>query len=449
MKPARLPARRLAAAALGGAFLAAALGLFRLAHDAFWADEAYNVVLAREPWISLVKNIGDHEPSQAVYLLLFKVWLALVGEGEFAARLPSVMFAAIATGLLVVLAARLFGPRTAVPTAVLGAANAAVVEWSQYTRAYSLAVLAAVATTLLYVRARDARRLAPWLAYGAAGAVAVYCHFYAGFVLVAHAVSAFVESDRATLRRLAAAWAVIAIGLLPFGAYLVAGTRSPVEWIPAPDVRLVADSLYQASGWNVALLVVALVGIVVLFAGRGEAAERWKAALLAAWAVGPLVLGVAVSLVQPALVPRYVIVSAPAIALAASVALATVRSRAVAAAGIVVLLVLSAVRLADVYGSQREDWRSAATLARETTKRGGRVALVPDFPWRALSVYAPDVPRAGAPEGREVLILVWESADREDAASPAARFVGAAPYRRTSVEPLGKDLHAERWVRTR
>src|SRR5581483_7021393 len=120
-----------------------ALGSFDLTRRSYWIDEAFNVLLVREPWSTYLRTIGAREPSQGVYLLFLKPYTALVGRSEFATRLPSVLAAAAAAALLVDLGRRLFGTRVAVVAGVLLAVDGRFVEWSQYARTYSLAVLAA------------------------------------------------------------------------------------------------------------------------------------------------------------------------------------------------------------------------------------------------------------------------------------------------------------------
>src|SRR4029453_12181059 len=123
--------------------LAGFLMAVRLDRRSFWTDEAVNVVLARDGWMSVLRTIGDHEPSQAVYLVALKPWIALVGESEWLVRLPSVMFGAAAAGLTVVLGMMLIGRWAGTLAGLILATNPMFIEWSQYARTYSLAVLAA------------------------------------------------------------------------------------------------------------------------------------------------------------------------------------------------------------------------------------------------------------------------------------------------------------------
>ena len=110
--------------------LSAAVGLYDLGRRSFWIDEAFNIVLVRDGWPLFLRTIGGREPSQAVYLLFLKPYVALVGHGEVVTRLPSVLAGAFAAALLVVLGRRLFGLWVGVVAGLLLAVDGTFVEWS-------------------------------------------------------------------------------------------------------------------------------------------------------------------------------------------------------------------------------------------------------------------------------------------------------------------------------
>lgn len=446
MRVAAAVSRRSWLAPAAVAALAAALGLFRLDRRSYWTDEAFNLVLVRDDWGGFIRTIGNQEPSQALYLVLFKPWVALVGQEEWRTRLPSVVALVLAAALLVVLGGQILDAWTGTIAGVLLATNAAVVEWSQYTRTYSLAVLAAVVTTALYVRARQRYELGPWLLYGAAGALSIYAHFYAGFVLLAHVGTALADRVRTPLRRVLAAWAVIAAGMVPFGLYVVAGTRSPVEWIPRPDAGTVWRSLHFASGFNAVLLAMAAAGAASLWLRRTRSC-RSVLALLAGWVAAPLAGGLVVSIVKPALVPRFLIVAAPALALLAATAIRSFGPRPVRVLGLAAVLALATIRLAGVYERTPGNWEAAAGVARAAHARGAAVAVLPAFAWRALDVYAPGLPRVDAPTGRELVLVLWANAGTSRPRELGARFVGRAPYALTAERAYGDSVVVERWRR--
>jgi mannosyltransferase len=426
----------------GVGVLAGALGLVDLGRRSFWIDEAYNVVLVRDGWSIFVRTIVDREPSQGVYLVFLKPYLAVAGHGEIAARLPSVLAGASAAGLLVVLGRRLFGLRVGVLAGLLLAIDGKFVEWSQYARTYSLAVLASVITTTLFVRACAAPSRRAFLQYGAAGAISIYCHFYAGFVLVAHVAAFLLRRPRLPRRLLVEGWAAIGVGLVPFALYVAAGTRSPVDWIPPLDLHEVWSSLWFAAGENAGVLALAVAGAA---AALQLGTSRFEGALTVGWVVFPLACGVLVSVIKPALVPRFLIVASPAVALLAALALERVTSHLLWSAAVVVLVALSIPALVHTYTQNPEDWRAAAASARSAVTQGSTVAVVPGFDWRALDVYAPDVPRVTRPAGRVMTVFATgPPAARRDLVS---QFIGRAPYRLERTDRVGPDFVAERWVR--
>lgn len=426
--------------------LAGVLGLVELGRRAFWIDEAFNVILVRDTWSSVLRTIADREPSQAVYLIGFKPWTRLVGYGEFVDRLPSVVAAAAAAALLVVLGRELFGTTVGVFAGLLLATNAGVVEWSQYARTYTLAVLATVVTTLLFVRSVRLQTTRAWLVYGIAGAVSVYCHFYAGFVLVAHAVSLLSVRPKGRLEGLARSWAVIAAGLVPFLIYVVHGTRSPVEWIPPLSISEIWRSIEFGTGMNIALLAVAVAGATVL-GGSRRGQNRWKVALVVGWVVVPVVCGALVSLVKPALVPRFLIVTAPGFALLAAVALTQIRARTLRVIVLLAILGVAVVRIAHVYRQDPEDWRAAGRSARAASANGSAVAVLPAYGWRALAIYAPAVPIVREPTGRMTTVMVTGGAATR--AALVRRFIAGTGYHVATVRRIGQNFAAERLIRDR
>ena len=427
---------------LGVGLFASALDLYDLARRSFWIDEAFNIVLVRDGWSTFIRTIGVREPSQAVYLVFLKPYLGVVGDGEIVTRLPSVLAGALAAALLVDLGRRLFDLRVGVLSGVLFAVDGKFVEWSQYARTYSLAVLASVITTMLFLRAcrRPSRRT--FVQYAVAGAISIYCHFYAGFVLVGHAAAFTLRRPRPSIRRLVEAWIVIGVGLIPFAVYVVAGTRSPVEWIPPLHAHEVWSAIWFAAGENAALLVLAIVGAAAVLRSAGS---RFEGAVAVGWAVAPIVCGSVVSVLKPALVPRFLIVVTPALALLAAYAATRLAKTRFQVVAVLLLVALSIPALVHTYTQNPEDWRAAAKTARAAVRDGSTVAVLPDFGWRALDVYAPDVVRTTRPAGRTMTVLV--SAAPRARRGLVASFIGRAPYRLVRIDRVGPDFVAERWVR--
>jgi mannosyltransferase len=418
----------LAAASVGG--LAALLGSITLGRKSLWFDEAFNAVLVTESWHGVADRIWRTEMSQSLYLVLLKLWALVTPNTEVWLRLPSLLVMALAAALVVPLGARLFDPMTGLLAGILMALNQFVVAWSQQARAYALVTLAVVVASLLLLRALNRGERINWALYAVAAAAAVYCHFYAGLVVVAHFVSMPFAPRRPTVRRMVET--AVAIALMSSIALIFTATasRSQIGWLPAPLPALFDWILPAMSGHNVLFLLTAATGVAVLArrATRGDAADRFDAVLVTGWVTIPILLGLLVSIVQPMLMDRYLIVVTPGLALAAAVALVKLgrATRPVAVVVLTALVAISLVKIVDWYRSQIEDWRGAAAYVERERRPGDRVVVAPQWADLVFKYYAPSTPLTHSVDGRKTfLVLRPESGSCDETASTVAGLATA------------------------
>jgi uncharacterized membrane protein len=377
--------------------LALVLGLITLDRKSWWFDEAYNIDAAGNTWPKYVGKTALYEPSQSLYLVLFKAWRTVTPESEWFTRFPSVLAAALAAALLGVLGARLFGRAVGLVAGILLATNVTFVTWSQQARTYTLAVLASIVVTMVFLRAAGTTSRNRWLAYGLVGVLGAYAHFFVGFVIASHATLLPLLSSAAR-KRFFQAWLIIAIGFLPAVPFIALG-KDRTSWIPPVSLHELRDVVAEVAGFNVLVLALALAGVAALLLGAATARSRWKGWLLLAWAGLPLVAALVVSIAKPLLVGRYLIVSAPALALLGAAAVGwllairtTRRWLTLTAAGVVTLL-LVAVSGREIVSWYRdgpyEDWRAAARYAVGRAAGGSPVVLHPEGAYVAYQLYAP------------------------------------------------------------
>lgn len=163
--------------------LAAALRLYLLAGQSFWADEGNSVVLAARSVSEIVAAAaGDIHPP--AYYLLLKAWASLFGLGEIGARTLSVALGVLVVWAVYRLGVRLRGARMGLVAAALAAVNPFLVYYSQEARMYMLLALCATASALALVgwigASRTAGRRAllwPALLYLGAAGLGLYTHY--------------------------------------------------------------------------------------------------------------------------------------------------------------------------------------------------------------------------------------------------------------------------------
>lgn len=177
----------LAATVTAAGLIALWIGL----RQSVWFDEAYSILLAKQPVGELLRltALDTHPP---LYYLLLKGWASLFGWSELSLRLASVGSLMLAITFAGLLLRRLFGSRIAISALPLLALAPLVLRYGFEIRMYADAMLVGIAATYVLVRAVQASQANKrnwWLAlYAVLVATGVYLLYYSAFLWIAHVV---------------------------------------------------------------------------------------------------------------------------------------------------------------------------------------------------------------------------------------------------------------------
>ncbi|MGW0485156.1 glycosyltransferase family 39 protein [Nonomuraea sp. NPDC003214] len=409
-------------------------------------------------------ELAQHIDGHFLPYYLFMHFWAKAGTAELWLRLPSALAIAVAAGLLVALGRRLHSTRAGVTAAAVFAVLPSVSYYGAFARSYAFAAAAVVLSFWALHRAAErpeaARR---WVVYGVSVALVCCTHLFAVLVLPAQLVAAVALLSRRDLllRALPALTAggvpAVVLGLVGYGE------RHAISWIPqrGPEVLLKFPKMAAgAAEAGLPLFAVALAGAGLLWwSARTRPGGRVWAATLLGWLVLPPLLLLAVShLVTPAYVDRYLFVTAPALALLAGLAAASVPRIALAACCALVAVTVAAGfaqhvevrepngRFEDVpWALRRMDVRPGdAIVYGQSSVRAGfdyyGAGATPDDVLRIGT--APDPDGFGFPErddvaealtGRERVWVVWRGAKSSGARLPRVEAVREAGFEQKSA----------------
>lgn len=352
-----------------------------------WLDDVLSLRTAGSTIAEAVSNArADIHPP--LYFVVLSAWRNLAGDAEWALRLPSLISAIAAAGLLFLLVRRIAGGGAAVLAVGLLSLSPFHHQFAAEVRMYAPLGMLAVLATLLLAVSRDRvygggwRKGAPWLAaYVLSGMALCATHHFGALTFAAHAVWLVIVEPG---RRLAA-WAVLLIAavlpvLVALPSILADAGSEGTAWIAAyqggrevwlmPFVTWMEFALGEGLGalvlWPVALVIAAagpLVGWAVWTAWRERTTQPDRARgvlLLALAAFVPVVLLLLVSSVRPLFIPRYAIGTLPFLVALLGIGIAAVprpRLRVFVAVPVVALLALG------LWGSResrpKTDWRGA------------------------------------------------------------------------------------------
>jgi mannosyltransferase len=457
--------KRLALAVCG---LTTALGAFQLGAKSFWTDEAFSDAMAHLGVSTAWKAIIRGDAFNGLYYGLLHLW-QFGGHSETWLRLPSVAFGILAAYTLFLLNRRLFGVRVAVASGALLAVNTFFVYYEQDARPYTLTTFLVVLATYLLVRAMEAGSTTRWLAYGLVGALSIYAHFFAAFVIAAHLV--YVVMSVATgyrgrrVRAAAAGYGLIAVLVAPL---VVAVLRTDslerrfIDPVSLGSFRWLFLNLTGAGGVPTGGGIFLLFGyfamccLAILWMAKAvgrrhrDGTDRVRSfALELSWLAVPILGSFVISLVRsPIFYPRYLIVALPPLVTIAGIGIAGFPRRWLQYTAAAILLALSIHPLLSYYRAdfiEGENWRGAVAYVTQASQPGDGIVFLSRYGRRSFEYYlrrfgtgadlTPIYP--SMPWGRYVPVLADEHI--ESSVTAAGRL---QDYRRVWVVLLWEGFHS-------
>jgi mannosyltransferase len=411
----------------GPAVLAAVLSLIGLTGRSLGFDEGATASIAAQHGAALWRAIAHDGGNMSGYYLLMHVLIDVFGNSLVVLRLPSVIATVATVALIAAIAQRLFADRrVSLAAGVLAAVSLPLIYWGQTARGYAPMVAFVCAAMLAFIALVDAGDApagrGPWLGFVAAMTLAMYCSFVAALVIAAQMLA--VLPRRGAARRYASALVAVAVLCVPLAVLAVRRGSGQLFWVQPPS-RMVDTQVLQsltsaglqpvfhhsfttkALMWITVVAVVALVADTVWRWRRGEAV--WRMGLVLMWCVLPGALTFLYSVIShPVFVPRNVLMSTPAVALAVAAALRDRRwPRYLAPMLLVAMLAARAIPVVRASGVSPEPWHDVTARVLAQTRPGDCVAFYPADARMAFQYYV-GTGTATRPAPRAVLpVISW------------------------------------------
>lgn len=328
---------------------AAALRFIHIGQESLWLDEGVSVGIARLPWLDFFKLMWHREGNMTLYYLLLRGWM-LFASGEGWVRALSAGFSTATTPFIYLVGRDVRSRSAGLVAALLFAVSPFAIHYAQEARSYSLVcLLVTLATWFLLGR--------NWKWWAIMMGLAVYAHFFAMLVLAAHLLYLLLTSH--PLRELRPTLAKLALALVPAAAFVELKNLGQLNWIPRLSVAGAKGAFGEfAGGGDLALIVLFLTVIAAILTWQGPVRTN-RTLLVWLWLLVPIGVIVLVSVLHPLLVSRFLMISLPALMLAAGIALTEV-PRPIAA--LLLLAIIFFSMRTEVLARRtptKDDWRAA------------------------------------------------------------------------------------------
>ncbi len=378
-----------------------------------WFDEGATISASASRTLPELWRLLSHiDAVHGLYYLLMHGWFTIFPPTEFWSRAPSCLaIGAAAAGVTVF--TRQFAPRT---TAVCAGAVFAIlprITWAgMEARPYAFAAAAAIWLTVLLVVAVRRNRPRWWLCYALALMLSILLNLNTVLLLPVYAFMLLLLAPKNSRKSPLLWWTVTsaaAVGIMtPFilfahGQVFQVNWLFPVSWHYAFDIvqRQYFDHSVPFAVLTAVLIVAA---IVARLSGVAAPAGRVRGLVLicAVWVVVPTALVVVYSAVsEPIYFPRYLILTAPAVAIVMAVCIVTIARRPWPIAAVVLLFAIAAVpnylfTQRWPYAKEGWDYSQVADLIGSHATPGDCVMVDNTVPWRPGPIRALLATRPGA-----------------------------------------------------
>jgi mannosyltransferase len=228
--------------------LAVATRAFRLDAAGLWPDELWGVdACALGSWWAMVLSMISIDTHPPGYQTMLYFWIRLVGEGDAAVRLPSMLAGVLAVHALYRFATQYWNPFTALVAALLLAVSYNGIYYSQEARAYIFLVLFGIwywhLLCVLFIDKQATRW--HWCAFWLVTTLLCYFHYMGSLIVFSGFVVVWLVPDwRPGLLASFKAWMPMAVAFapwLPVMWYQVANP-DPSWQTAAPDMKVLLDT---------------------------------------------------------------------------------------------------------------------------------------------------------------------------------------------------------------
>jgi len=384
--------------------LGLALRLAFLGHRSLYLDEAWSFTAASLGPAELLSAVAHQDAHPPLYYMVLSAFLIL-GNGEFAIRLPSAIFGTLTIPLAYWLGRRFLGERAGLLAAFLLAISPMHVRYSQEARMYALLAFLALSSLALLLRAIEEGGRALWALYGLSAALCLHTHYIAPFFLLAEgALVLWIEMRRGRLeipRGFLLAGAGALASFAPWAYFALMNQYQRTQLMGTPLwlglVRILAHFSYffpvtrrDLLGWMApsayalyipSLLICSLLALRGFIAARGD----WFRAVVC-WLFAPPIAAFLIlyliAHVRPYRSVYYLFELPVFLCLAADGLLKFPKRKALASILLAFLTASYGFANAINYQTEAEDWRAAAAFVVANSARGDAIAF--DRPWTRM-----------------------------------------------------------------
>lgn len=340
--------------------------LFMLGRKSFWIDESFTFYISHT--LSNLGYIAWHqEPNMWFYYFLLHFW-GLFGKTDLFIRFMSAIFSILSVPVFYKIGEYLFSKRVALISSILLSLHLFFIFYAQEARSYSLLLFLIFISTYSFLRFKENNFYK--VIYVISSSLAIYTHFYAGFILFAHLLYSLYKK---TFKTYFISYIFMTIFTIPL---LISPSLHghTADYLARPTISNLIGTFYLIGG---DFLPLVLLYLTLFLLGVLSFIKNKKFLFLFLWIFVPMFISFMISEVKPIYQSVYFVVCLPAFLLIVANVVIKIKNQFLYYFIIIALIffsifrlyfwyldnvnavIIDGVKIPFVIQNKNEDWRSA------------------------------------------------------------------------------------------
>lgn len=323
-------------------------------NKSYWFDEAYTVYITGN-WKLLIDAISRDFNMWFYYIILF-LYQNLFGNTEIVNRSLSIIFFIFTIISCYKLALKIFNKNTAIISAFFITVNPILIEYSQETRSYSMALFFLCLSNLYFLNYLDQnQKYSTLFKYIILIIIGAYTHIFTLLILPFHITILIIQRSFKSVSFILVS---LIVAISPILWVMKSVKLTTTFWATIPSISGTIDMLITLLGGNYLLVISLLLMIYAMI----NLKRNYKHIYLVFWIISFFLINIVYSFIHPSIfVPRYLIFTIPPMIIIASFGLNLIKNTAIKIVIFSIAIMLSLLSIFNFqYLSPKEQWREVA-----------------------------------------------------------------------------------------
>ena len=289
---------------------------YLLDYSGFWYDETFGLFFSQQDW-GLIKHTSEWDLNPPFYYYFLWIWRNLFGISEFAIRFSSVIFSALAAGMIYIFSIKHFNKTTAFIALIIYTSSNEIFFYAHEARCYSILFFLTLCSSYFYFNLLNKKSISSTIWLGLINFILIYTHYLTGLILVFQVILMLVFYNKEFAKQVAIAF--LLTFLLSFWRFtkktilLIFDHKKSFSFNKATfyDLKETTYDFFNGKEIFFAYLILIIILSIILLFNKKNAPINIKPIYLILCSAGVIIICFVIGTITPIFRKRYVVYAIP------------------------------------------------------------------------------------------------------------------------------------------